>query len=214
MKRFAVLGSSLLLVAQIAFANDVLTVVPGSQTCEGVNIPKAATLNLPDRQLGMTTVGFGLRQKKVAFIPVKVYCASVLVSEPASFVRSAANDAALVSLDKMQANAIRLDFVRTVDAATVKSSFAEALTANKVDLNSTNVKAFLNAVATGGDAQSGKALTIAGNEKTGVVLYEDTNGKIQQVQGDAKLVHDVFSIWFGVPADDGIAALKSELIGQ
>ena len=205
---------SALLTAQASFAADVLTVVPGTQTCDGVTIASAATLNLPQKQVGLTTVAYGLRSKKVAIVNAKVYCLTVLVSEPSSFVRSAANDAALKSTDGMTANALRLDFVRTVDGPTVSQSFADAFTANKVDQTSTSVQAFLAAVKNGGQAVSGTAMTIGMDEKTGLVLYQNGASAVVQVQGDAALTHAIEAIWLGNPADSGLANLKNTLIGS
>jgi len=205
---------ALISFTQTSFGADVLTLNPGTQTCEGITLAESATLNLPSSQVNLISVGYGLRTKRVAIVNVKVYCATFLVSEPGAYLRTSktTNDT-LSSTDSMSAVAFRLDFVRNVDAATVSQSFADALNANNVDLTKPSVAAFLAAVKNGGDVQSGKALTIAGDEKTGLVLYQSTTGSIQSIQGDAALVHAIVSIWLGNPADSGLATLKSELIG-
>jgi hypothetical protein len=212
---FFVIGLTLFaLQLSTAKADGVLALTAGTQTCEGRNVPQSAVATFPNTQYQLSTVGYGLRSKKVVIANVKVYCAEVLVSQPTQFVHSSANDAALKSLSTMDATAIRLDFVRGVDAQTVKSSFADAFNANHIDTSSPSVAAFLNAVAQGGDAAENKALTIAMDAKNGVVLYENSKGVVTQVQGDANTIAAIESIWFGVPADSGLANLKKLLIGE
>lgn len=192
----------------------VLTLTPGEKTLEGRNIPQSAQLKLSDRSVELSTVGFGLRSKKVMVANVKVYVAELLVSNAAAFEHHAANDAALKSLDKMEAVAIRMDFVRTVEAAKVAASFVEALNANQVDTRSAQVQAFISAVENGGDAAVGKALTIAFDTKGSLIVYENADGSPQIIKADANLQRAIYSIWLGVPADAGLANLKKDLIGE
>jgi hypothetical protein len=202
-----------LLAAQTSFAADVLTsIVPGSNSCEGITIANQATLNLPSKQVGVSTVAYGLRTKKVAIVNAKVYCLTVMVSEPNTFVKSAAG--ALSSTDGMTANVLRLDFVRTVDGPTVSQSFADAFTANNVDQSAASVQTFLSAVKNGGQAVSGTAMLIGVDEKTGTIMYQNNTTPAVQVAGDTKLAHAIMAIWLGNPADSGLATLKTQLIGN
>jgi len=202
-----------LLAAQASFAADVLTqVVPGTNSCEGITIANQATLNLPSKPVGVSTVAYGLRTKKVAIVNAKVYCLTVMVSEPAQFVKTAAG--ALTSTDGMTANALRLDFVRTVDGPTVSQSFSDAFLANNVDQTAASVQAFLAAVKNGGQAVSGTAMVIGVDEKSGNVMYQNGTSSAVEVQGDAKLAHAIMAIWLGTPADSGLATLKTTLVGN
>jgi hypothetical protein len=214
--KFSVLGSVLVavtLLASSAFA-DVLQLVPSGRTIEDVAISSSASATVQGRHFGLTTVGAGLRSKRVAIINVKVYVAQLMVSDASRFVHSA--DGALASMADMSQVAIRLDFLRGVDADTVQSSFRDALTANNVDFTSPAIMAFLNAVSAGGDAVDGKALTIVGERLSSTadaITYEDSDGKTTTVTGPTGFLRSIFSIWLGEPADSGVDNLKQALIG-
>jgi len=203
------------LVALSTAQASILKLEKGSRAIEGVNISKSAEASLDGQTLHLETVGGGLRWKKVLFAKVKVYVAQLLVSSPDRFVKK--DKDALKSLDDSDTVALQMTFLRTVDAATVQSSFRDALLANKVDLNNDSIKNFLNAVKSGGDANSGSSLTILiekhkdGSES---LVYEDSLNKQTKVTSDKGLTQKILSIWLGVPADDGLASLKSDLLAN
>jgi hypothetical protein len=201
-----------LTVSASAFAG-LLTTTPGSKVIEGVTVSQTGTVNVENQQLPVSIVGAGLRSKKVAIVNVKVYVAELLSSDASKFVRSDAQ--ALASLEQSRTVAIRLNFVRGVDAPTVQSSFAEALKANSISTQEPAMAQFLAAVASGGDAISGKALTIATQknaDKTETVYYEDSNGQVTKVTGNEGFSAKIMSIWLGTPSDSGVANLKQQLI--
>jgi len=208
---------SLLTLAALALSQnlhaDVLKLDPGTAVIENITISKGATATIEGRQTALTTVGAGLRRKKVAIIWAKVYVAQFLVADASKFDRAHAWE----SLDRESAVAIRLDFLRYVDAQKVQTSFNEALVANKVDLNGTDIKAFLEAVSGGGDAETGKALTIVGErlaDGSEVITYENTKGQAKILHGKAGFVKNVFSIWLGLVSSDdpGLQDLQKELL--
>lgn len=191
----------------------ILTLDPSGKSIDGIPIDKDASVSVADRRFELTTVGAGLRSKKVAIISVKVYVAELMVSDPSQFVRT--EDGALGSLAGMSEVAIRLGFVRTVDAQTVQSSFQDALAANQIDLTTPQMQAVLNAVAAGGDATEGSAMTLVGErlpDGSEVLTYEDPTGKVTSVSGPAGFVKQIFSIWLGAPSDSGVETLKKALI--
>ncbi len=203
---------TLSLVAQDARAN-VLTLDPNGKSLENVALSKGGSVDIAGRQFSLTTVGAGIRTKRIAIVNIKVYVAQLLVAEPSRYTRTM--DGALNSLNSMKEAAIRLDFLRSVDAQTVQSSFRDSLLANQVDLNRPAIREFLDAVSNGGDAHQGKPLTLVGerlSDSVDAITYEDTTGKVTTIMGPAGLVRDIFSIWLGKPADSGVENLKKLLV--
>jgi hypothetical protein len=191
----------------------LLKLEPGQNNNNGVNISKSGAATLNGNTYELTTVGSGLRSKKVLLANVKVYVAQLLVSSPERFSRTNAD--ALKSLEDSQTVAIQLTFLRSVDADKVQVSFRDAFDANKIDINTQAMKQFLSAVQNGGDALDGKTLTIAttkNSDGSEVLVYEDSNGKQTTIKGNKGLTHDIFAIWLGTPADDGVANLKKSLL--
>jgi len=193
----------------------LLKLEPGSKTNNGVTISKAGQASIDGKDYDLTTVGSGLRSKKVLLANVKVYVAQLLVSSPNSFVRKDVD--ALKSLEDSQTVAIQLVFLRSVEAEKVKVAFRDAFDANKVDINDAAIKQLLAAVETGGDATANGTLTFVANKHsdgTETLIYEDVTGKQVVIKGEKGLTHDVFSMWLGNPADDGIANLKKALLQE
>jgi len=190
----------------------VLTTTPSKKTIEGVTVAASATATVDGNNLSLTTVGAGLRTKKVLIAKVKVYVATLLATDPGAFARK--DGQALGSLASQSGAAIQLTFLRGVDAATVQSSFKEALTANNVSLNKSEINAFLKAVAASGDARDGKTLTIAyaSTANGDSIVYEGTEGAATTVRGPKGFAKDIFSIWLGNPSDNGVAELKTQLL--
>lgn len=191
----------------------ILTTTPGSKTIESVQIASEGTVNVEGQKLPVSIIGAGLRAKKVALFNVKVYIAELLSSDASKFVRTDAG--ALTSLDESRTLAIRLNFLRGVDAPTVQTSFSEALKVNGINMTQPAIAQFLKAVADGGDAVSGKALTIATQknaDRTEVVYYEDSNGKVTKITGPEGFSRQIMAIWLGAPSDVGVANLKQQII--
>jgi hypothetical protein len=191
----------------------VLKLEPGTKSNNGINVSKGGTATVDGKTYDVTTVGAGLRSKKVLLANVKVYVAQLLVSSPERF--SHKDDDALKSLDDSQTVAIQMTFLRSVDAAKVQVSFREALDVNKVNTGAEDIKKFLAAVNNGGDANADKALTIViskNSDGSETLVYEDTAGHQTVVAGTKGLTQKIFAIWLGVPSDDGVSKLKNDLI--
>ena len=201
-----------LLAAPMCFA-ALLQLEAGPANIEGVNLAKTATVMKDGSatNIDLPLLGAGLRAKKVLVMTVKVYVAQAF-GDVQRYVRDDAGS--LPSLETMPNVAMRLTFLRTVDAATVQNSFREALGANQIDLNRTDVAAFLRAVSSGGDATSGRSMEILFQREGSkeIVTYEGTDGRAQAVEGQAGFIRSLLSIWYGRPSDDGVARLKSELL--
>lgn len=211
MTRFVSSVLSLLLSINVHAA--LLTTEGSGEKLEKVSLAPKATVSIENETVALSSIGAGLRNKKVVFVNVKVYVGQLYVASPESFKK---NDAeALASLKNQKAVAIQLHFLRDVDGENVQKSFKEALNANKVDTSTPAVKSFLEIVTKGGETKEGKALTIVGAQlKDGkeAIYYETTSGALSEINGDAGFIESIFSIWLGKPADDGVAQLKKSLL--
>lgn len=182
-----------------------------SAQVNGVEIFKQGHLNHKDKGVELKLVGSGLRSKKVVFVNVKVYVAQIYSEASANVDKTKA----LESLSASPASVIRLHFLRNVEGEKVQSSFKEALEANKVDINSTSLKDFLNAVKNSGEAKEGKAMTIAlikNADGTESIIYKNTNSPQTEIKATAGTAKNILSIWLGTPADDQLAELKKEIL--
>ena len=190
---------------------SLLTTEGTGGSVEKVQLPTMARLATPE--ISLKSVGAGLRDKKVVLVNVKVYVGQLFVSNLETFKKTDTD--ALNSLSDQKAAAIQLHFLRDVDSENVRNSFRDALKNNSVNLEDTSVKAFLNAVVAGGEAQKGKVMTVLAfknDDGTETVVYENTAGKATEVKGPAGLMKNIFAIWLGKPSDDGVKKLKSSIL--
>lgn len=193
----------------------LLSTTTGSHAIEGVKISTQGEVEVSGQKLPVTTIGAGLRAKKVLIATVRVYVAELLSSDASKFVRTESES--LKTLEESRTIAIRLTFLRSVDAPTVQSSFKEALVANKVNVAEATLAKFLANVSNGGDAAASKSMTIVTTKNadlTETISYEDTNGKVSSVTGPQGTSAKIMSIWLGTPADDGLKSLKLQLLKQ
>lgn len=201
------------LFASSSFA-ALLTTNAGDKSIEGVKIAKDGQVNINGQQIPVSIIGSGLRTKKVVIVNVKVYVAELLSSDASKFVRSA--DQALSSLDQSRTIALRLTFLRGVDADTVQTSYKEALDANNISTSDAGVAQFLAAVKAGGDADNGKTMTIVTSKEADgseTVYYEGTkSGDPAVIKGAKGLSNKLMSIWLGESADSGLETLKAQII--
>lgn len=197
---------------------SLLTYEAGSQVLNGVNLNKTAAIN--DAKGAPTDVkldilGAGLRTKTVLVVEAKVYVAQLFSDNKAAFNRDA--NAALASLVQNSSRiALKLDMLRTVSANSLVTSFKEALAANNISLDAelTNVLSLMQQSA---DATSGKSISLllvkdSKNSNKTNLYYEDTKGELKSVVGTPELAGKILAIWLGKPADDGLAALKTQLL--
>ena len=202
---------ALVMAAGISTQASLLTLTAGNKSIQGVTLNQTAQASVQGAD-PMTLVGAGLRTKTVVILPVNVYVAELFASAPAKYTR---DTNALPSLQQSTTTAVRLTFLRGVDAATVASSYKDALTANNVNLNDPAINSFLNTVSKGGNAAQGKSfiMLMVKNASGGTDLYyEDTNGQDSQISGPAAFQQEILSIWLGNPADSGLKTLKSSLL--
>ncbi len=207
---------SLISLSMLSHAGGgVLTVTPGSRVIEGVKVSSEAKAKVADRSHSLKLAGAGLRYKKVALFKADVYVGELLMSAPEKFTRTEA--AALGSLAEQSAVAIRMTFLRDVEGEKVSGSFKDGLEENKVPVDGANVKAFLEAVKSGGESKKGTTLVVLGEKLPGgkeAVSWEDAGGKVSTITGEAGLVKSIFSIWLGKIDDSGLESLRKELLSN
>jgi hypothetical protein len=181
-------------------------------TLEGVKVPAKARVEIQGRVSTVSSVGVGLRFKKVVFVKAKVYVGQLFLSEPEALKKS--RKEALDSLNGVKVAAMQMHFLRNVDAPTVQEAFRESFKENKISLDQEPIQKFLTAVKAGGGAQEGKTLTVIG-EKVGareLVTYEGTDGKPVTIEGGGGFRREVFALWLGEPTDSGVENLQEGLL--
>ena len=210
------LALSLIMLVTVSAQASLLSYTAGDKNNSGIVLNKSAAINDAAGKptaLTMDLLGAGLRSKSVLGFGVKVYVAQLFSDNKAGFSRDAG---ALQSLVQNSTRvALKIDMLRTVSAADLSNSFKEALTVNKIaiDTEMTNILALFSKSA---DAASGKSLTVlmvkdAKNVKTNM-YYEDAAGKTQSLVGSPEVMTKIMSIWLGAPADSGLEALKASLL--
>jgi hypothetical protein len=179
---------------------------------EGVKVPAKARVEVQGRVSNLSSVGVGLRFKKVVFVKAKVYVGQLFLSEPAVLKKN--RKEALESLSGAKVAAMQLHFLRDVDAPTVEAAFRDSFKENKISLDQEPIQKFLAAVKAGGGAKEGKTLTVVG-EKLGareLVTYEGTDGNPVTVEGPAGFRKEIFALWLGEPTDGGVENLQEGLL--
>jgi len=159
-------------------------------------------------------VGKGIRTKTVVFFNVNVYEAQFLVSDKPAFMSSLKSGTPMAALAKTDKAELRLKFLRNVSAGKIETSFRDGLEANKISPKTPNMKAFLKVIEDSPEFDEGKTVVLTGNIKEGTIVYTDTAGKATTMKVGTADVLNLFSIWFGTPADGGLEKLKSALLGK
>jgi hypothetical protein len=169
-------------------------------------IPLTATLN----GTALKRVGTGIRQKRV-LINLNVYRASLFLSNPASFVKKLDGVLALSSIRDMDAYALNMQFLRSVEAKVILSSFNEALKLNDAK-ESPALELFRKAIEGAGNIKEGESVRISVDTKQGLMTYEKGNF-VAEIKGDKNFFADIFAIWLGKTNESNLAILRKALIG-
>lgn len=200
-------------LASAVFAQaSLLSFQPGNLQIEGVTLNKTATAAATATKPAVTMdlLGAGLRTKSVLIVTAKVYVLE-LFADNKNFER---NDNAVKSISaNSNSVALKMSMLRTVSAATLSTSFREALDANGFEID-TELTALLALVEQSADGVQGKSISML-MTKDGAqthISYEDTNGGVKTFTGSASVMSKILSIWLGTPADSGLAKLKTQLL--
>lgn len=212
MKKFVLAAAAA--VSVISAQAGVLQLQGNKGNIEGVDISSTAVATVDGRQHNLTTVGAGLRNKKVAIMKVKVYVGQLLVSDAGAFVRDL--DKALDSLDAMSAVALRMSFLRSVEVEKLVEAYKLGIEANGLNAGAADVQGFLQAVQDGGEAEGGQDTVVVGEklaDGTELITYQNTAGKTTTVKGVAPgFVKGILSLWIGKTIEKETEELKKNLI--
>ena len=168
-----------------------------------------------NKKTDLKKVSHGIRKKKVfGLATVKVYVAEFFSAAPEKLIKT--EDGILSSLKKSEAVELKLTMSRDLSGKKITDSFKEALEKNGLDLNSLSpeLSSVLNELNQVAEFKKNDtvSLTSTWNDTKATLFIQKPDGKIKQITGDEKFVTDLFSIWFGTPADDKLADLKKALI--
>jgi hypothetical protein len=203
---------AMILVTNLSRA-DILSFENGSDKLESHILAKSAKAIVDGKEQVLPIVGAGLRTKKVVFIHVKVYVGEIFTDDLTKVERS--SEKALESISNQRFSALRLSFLRSVDAEKIETSFVEALAANSVSKTDQGVSEFLAAVKSSGEAKEGKAMLFLfkkESEQTESIEFQNGDSKPSKATGPKGLIKKILSIWLGTPADDALAKMKSEIL--
>lgn len=206
---------ALVMVSSMMAQAALLSYEAGFKSINGVSIKKSASINDRNNQptaLKMDVLGAGLRAKTVLVVKANVYVAQLFSDNKAGYVRDA--NQALSSLVKNSNRvALKIDMLRTVSASALVTSFKEALAANKITLDA-ELNSALALMEKSAEATSGKTITLLMTKDNGKtnLYYEPTVGDAVSMVGSAEMMGKIMAIWLGVPADDGLATLKADLL--
>lgn len=220
MKKMNVVAALLaVLFAQASFAEVVTSVKPASCSnsadCSiaGVNLSGSVTTSVEGRTSELKLFGAALRQKTIVVIPVNVYVVQIYGNDPAKMART--NDGVLASIDSQQTVAVTLTFRRDVDAEQIQTAFQDGFDANGVDQTSNQIAGLLDAALKSDVAKNGKVMTFVCEklaDGTTAVTFEGTQGNPVTIHGDKNFIHQVMTLWLGVAADNGLEAMKKDIL--
>ncbi len=162
--------------------------------------------------LNLTAVGSALRVKKVLFVKAKVYVGELFFSEPEKFKRS--KEEALGSIQNSESVALRLSFLRDVDAKSFRNAFIDGWKENGISEKDPWVTNFLQKISLLGELKKGtQLLLVAAKTKKGEVIFVDNQqGYTLLLPSKSADRATLFSLWLGKASDSGIADFQKELI--
>lgn len=200
--------------AEAAPVNYQINTIAGEEKFEDVTLAKGRTLVAGDKSTELKTVNYGLRKKAVfGLVPVRVYVAQFFAADPEKLVKT--EDGILSSLKAAGPVQLRLTFLRDLPGSKIADSFKEGLEANKINVKhlSGEMTQVMNIVSAISEFKKGDSFSITATytDTTSTLLLESST-EIKVITGSPELAHEIFSIWFGKPADGKLGDLKKALI--
>lgn len=203
-------------VAQEAPAVVVAPAPAADVMFEGVKITPNTEVSIKGQKYSLKPVSYGIRKKKVfGLATVRVYVVEFLASKPENLIKD--EDNILKSLKAAEVTQLKLTLVRDISGKKITSSFHEALEHNGVDLKkpSEELEDVLEEIGEIEEFKENQSFTVTvlwDKNNTATMVLQKPNGKTETVKGPDQFATDLFSIWFGKPADDKLADLKKVLI--
>lgn len=199
-------------------SKDVISYFPSATTFEQVKISEATVLNYDDKKTELKPVSYGLRKKKVfGLVPIKVYVIEFLSAHPNLIDKS--EEHILASLKKSQTVQLKMTLSRDLAGKKITDSFKEALEANGVNVSqpSKEISEVINELSSIKEFKAGEAFSLVATwtdpkNATATLIIEKPDRSTKVISGDEKFITDLFSIWFGKPADEKLADLKKVLL--
>jgi Chalcone isomerase-like len=182
---------------------------------EDVKLSQSITVEDAGLKNELKSVSYGIRKKKVYLLAiVKIYVAEFFAADPAKLQKN--SDGILASLKSAGPVQLRLTVSRDLTGTQISESFAEALKANDIDADksSKELATVLSSVHEIKKFKTGEVFSLTATWKDGnaTLLIQKPDQSVQKISGPEKFVSDLFSIWFGKPADDKLADLKKSLL--
>ncbi|NUM57353.1 MAG: chalcone isomerase family protein [Bdellovibrionaceae bacterium] len=209
MRKFFFVLSSILLF-QMCSSAETINVVSSQKKLNGVTL--SSEISLKEKKIFLKNIGAGLRVKKKFVMNFDVYVGELLVQEPEKVKKN--ENEVLESLVQQKAVGFQLTFLRSVEMEAIKNSFQEAFRANSIDINSTDIKEFLEKVVEMGNMQKGEhfSVIVTKNEKASEsLLLVDKKNNVLQFK-DGQWSKNIFSIWFGKTEDPGVQKMRSQIL--
>lgn len=153
--------------------------------------------------------GAGVRVKKVFLFQEKAYVAASYLGTEGGF----GGAEPLGVIRDTEIEVVRITTLRDLSAEQIRTSFEDALDVNGVDLEKPELRRVLdrmNQSLAAGENETVVSLKLPdGSER---VYIEYPRAVIDERGEDLGL--DIWRCWFGVPLDEGLAALKEKLLGK
>lgn len=189
-------------------------------TFEDVKIAASSTLETPKGKVELKPVAHGIRKKKVfALATVRVYVLEFLSANPQLLNKH--EDKILASLKDSGIVELRLTMSRDLTGKKIVESFNEALEVNSVDIKnlSPELKQVMDEVSGISEFKTGDTFTLLASwkdaaENQASLFIQKPDGSVKTITGHEKFIVDLFSIWFGKPADGKLGELKKALLKQ
>jgi hypothetical protein len=205
---------SILLLA-FSMNAQTLTSKPSETTFEGVKLSDSISFADGAITADLKSVSHGLRKKtKFGLITVSVYVAEFFAADATKLQKT--SDGILASLKAAGPVQLRLTVSRDLTGEQISDSFAEALKANDIDSTKTSKELtdVLSEIKEIKKFKKGEvfSLTSYWKDNTATLLIQKPDQTIQKISGPEKFATDLFSIWFGTPADTKLEDLKKTLL--
>ena len=207
---------SLLIALHSAHANIVINTVLSEEKNTYDIIPtKATNLTYEAEEFTLMPAASGLRKRKVfALVNVKFYFAEFLAAQPQKLVKTETE--ILPSIKNSQPIEMKLTLIRDIPNNQIIDYFSEAFKAN--DITEANyspaVKQFFEELKVIKQLNKNDVFSFIGlwkKDKT-ILILQFPDKTTKTIEGDLQFLNQIYSIWFGEPADDKLKALKKELL--
>ncbi len=200
---------------QINVTAQTITTHATEKTFEDVKLVDTVTLEDAGVKTELKSVSYGIRKKKVYLLAVvKIYVAEFFAADSTKLQKT--SEGILPSLKSAGPVQLRFTVSRDLTGSQISESFIEALKANDIDTEKTS-KELAEVLASVKDIKKFKtgevfSLTAFWKDGTATLWIQKPDQTIQKITGAEKFATDLFSIWFGTPADPKLEDLKKALL--